>query len=418
MIFNFNNERELKRASGKSIHVTGAKEAPCLVNVYGNTEQDTASPNPSYPQEIESVELSEIKTCGKNLFKCTSFSNGTQNGVTLEGYLNKQGFLEYFTLNGTCTNAIYRSLTLPNMTLPKGSYVLSGCPSGGSNTSYRWYISTTDGKSYIDEGKGVSFTFEENTTFTLTLVIYKGAVCNNVKFYPMISVEGGEFEPYTESVATLSNPITLNGLNGVQDYVDVKRGVLVQKIKTVVLNGSESWSSGSSKAPTFHAPTNLFSDRMKTADGTQFICDKLSYAEKIQSTELGYACAFNPNVPYYNYFYVQVPSSVASIADTSAFKTWLASNPITVLYALEVPIETPLPEADAEALRALQSFDGITNVFNDGNAEMDFIYATTENAVINMENNKALNGLTLLTIAETDFEALTEKDSKTLYLVY
>ncbi|MBP1549401.1 MAG: hypothetical protein J6A05_05295, partial [Oscillospiraceae bacterium] len=57
-------------------------------------------------------------------------------------------------------------------------------------------------------------------------------------------------------------------------------------------------------------------------------------------------------------------------------KTYLAANPITVIYNLTTPYEINLTAAEMAELMQLQTFDGVTNVYNDENAEMKVKVAT------------------------------------------
>lgn len=133
---------------------------------------------------------------GKNLLKSTA-SSTTMYGITFT--VNDDGSI---TCNGKATNHAYITIA-SNITLPAGDYILNGCPDGGSSTTYRLH---TNGKVMYDYGSGAEFTLTEETTITnLIAYISSGQTVNNLTFYPMISVEGGEFEPYVGGVAS-SNP--------------------------------------------------------------------------------------------------------------------------------------------------------------------------------------------------------------------
>lgn len=87
------------------------------------------------------------------------------------------------------------------VTLPAGSYVLSGCPSGGSSTTYRLQAFAGDPSSPTltvnDYGSGASFTLSAETTVKVRMLI-KGSV-NNIIFSPMIraaSIIDTSYMPY------------------------------------------------------------------------------------------------------------------------------------------------------------------------------------------------------------------------------
>ena len=51
-------------------------------------------------------------------------------------------------------------------------------------------------------------------------------------------------------------------------------------------------------------------------------------------------------------------------------------NPITVVYQLNTPLEIELTSEEMKALSQLQTFDGVTNISNSDNADMDVKYCT------------------------------------------
>ena len=119
------------------------------------------------------------------------------------------------TVNGTATEDCWYDLchriTSP-ITLKKNSYVLSGCANGGSDSGYYMaVIKTVNGSGEEiakDYGNGVSFTLNEDTNVGAFIYIKEGTTVNNLTFYPMISEEGGEYEPYVEDVQAQINTLT------------------------------------------------------------------------------------------------------------------------------------------------------------------------------------------------------------------
>lgn len=326
------------------------------------------SPNPSYPQEIKSVVLSEIKTYRKNLLDCSGLVEKTINGVTFTPVYDDEGLLEYINVNGTAT--AISIFDVKKAVFSSGQYILNGCPSGGSDTTYRMdcYYS---GPSNNDIGNGVTFEAEEGNVLTTRIVIWGNVTVKNLKFYPMIrlaTITDGTYEPYTESVATLSNPITLNGLNGVQDYVDVKRGVEHHKFKTVVLDGNENWSSISLANGLFRTDVHNLQNAFGTDKYQPIIC---SHYPVIFSAEK--VCCFLSKTEEKISF---ISNHVSTLDE---WKEWLSSNNVTVVYELAEPIETPLTDADVEALKSLKTYDGVTHIFTDSEIEPDWFveYNTT-----------------------------------------
>lgn len=128
-------------------------------------------------------------TKGLNLINCTPKTT-TINGITMVN--NGDGT---YTVNGTATDDFDISLA-PYTTKQNIYYTLSGCPSGGSKTTY--YL---DLRGYeYDTGRGTTI-INPNQDFSnyIRIVIKKDVTVNNLLFKPMFN-EGQTaqpFEPYT-----------------------------------------------------------------------------------------------------------------------------------------------------------------------------------------------------------------------------
>lgn len=128
-------------------------------------------------------------TKGLNLINCTPKMT-TINGITMVN--NGDGT---YTVNGTATDDFDIALA-PYTTKQNIYYTLSGCPSGGSKTTY--YL---DPRGYeYDTGRGTTI-INPNQDFSnyIRIVIKKDVTVNNLLFKPMFN-EGQTaqpFEPYT-----------------------------------------------------------------------------------------------------------------------------------------------------------------------------------------------------------------------------
>ena len=146
----------------------------------------------------------------------TGTSEGLSYGVDNKGIV---------TLNGT--SKLEHGFVLNNsktLILPKGTYIVSGCPSGGSNTTYSiriWTYDDDDNVIYVAENFGgeTTFTLEKETALGVQIRCWAvGVVFDNVVFKPMISKEGGEYEPYVEDLDTKLKHY---------DYLDIKDKITV-----------------------------------------------------------------------------------------------------------------------------------------------------------------------------------------------
>lgn len=135
-----------------------------------------------------------VTRCGKNLLPYPYIhkeNTVTSNGITFTD--NGDGTI---TANGTATarTTYYFSRTDNRIYLTKGEqYMLSGCPSEGSSSTY--VIQGTDGTLYpTDSGLGKPFT-ASGGGYYFYIIVYEGAVLNNVVFKPQLEV-GGKKTPF------------------------------------------------------------------------------------------------------------------------------------------------------------------------------------------------------------------------------
>ncbi len=139
---------------------------------------------------------------GKNLLINTATSQ-TINGITYTVNEDKS-----VTANGTATAHSVLNL-YGNLTLQAGTYMFSGCPSGGS-----WGTYSMGFGSYNDSGNGATFTKTENYVGQPYIRIGNGTTVNNLTFKPMIE-KGNTKTTY----APYKTPIELCKIGTYQDRI-------------------------------------------------------------------------------------------------------------------------------------------------------------------------------------------------------
>lgn len=133
---------------------------------------------------------------GKNLLKNIGVSN-TSNGITFTVNDDKT-----ILANGNNDGTANSSFIINNYSLKAGTYILNGCPSGGSSTTYRLAIQKTSDWSVLglDTGSGSKqFTIDEATNIQVGIFIQKGQTISNLSFKPMIrlsSIIDDTYEQY------------------------------------------------------------------------------------------------------------------------------------------------------------------------------------------------------------------------------
>lgn len=360
-----------------------------------------ASPNPEYPQEIESVGDGgsvEIGVVGKNLIQ-SDFKSRTVNGMTFT--VNEDSSI---TVNGTATSDTGIVLADSGKTLANlrnGKYILTGCPSGGSDTGYRlqlWNFKMGSG-SAKDYGNGVEFDFaNEGGTYNIAIIVISGITVNNLTFYPMLryaSVTDDTYEPYQKQSAIFTTP---NGLPGIKvtdaslasytdengqmwcaDEVDLERGVYVQRIAEKNLATLQTWTQNSTwtNLSGFYN-TGAMPDALPVSGYStkaNIMCNRLliSTASDIaDSRKNAIAQGGGKNV------YV----SVDGVETEEDLKAYFAENETYIRYILATPIETPLSAEEIAAYKALHTNYPTTTVMSDSGADMEVEYVADTKSYI------------------------------------
>lgn len=167
-------------AEGKNIYIDDASTEPLIdIMLEGESQQATRS--------------------GKNFLENTGVSN-TSNGVTFTINDDKT-----ILVDGNNDGTANSRFIINIYSLKAGTYILNGCPSGGSSTTYRLGIQKTSDWSILalDTGSGSEqFTIDEATNIQVAIFIQKGQTISNLLFKPMIrlsSIIDDTYEQYGAS---------------------------------------------------------------------------------------------------------------------------------------------------------------------------------------------------------------------------
>lgn len=209
--------------------------------------------------------------------------------------------------------------------------------------------------------------------------------------------EGVEFTGYQPpQILSLSTPNGLLGLpvdsggnytdsNGQQwicDEMDFGRGKYVQRIKKLVLSGSEEWALQSINE---YGIANFATVISKSRDsGNVFVLSSHFREQKtvIAETKDGDGIFLTT----INLFLRFKKEQISTVTD---LKAWLKENPVTVIYGLAYPMETDIPEETMTAYRNLCTNYPSTVVQNDAGAGMEVEYVADTKQFI-LDQIKAL----------------------------
>ena len=163
-----------------------------------------------YHDSVETMYEEEIH--GVNLLKNTATTT-TQDGITFTVNADKS-----VKLNGTASATTILELTDPIVGLDNGtSYKLTGCPSGGSASTYKLDFGDP---SYIDYGSGTVVSGNVLNGVKVRIVVYSGATVSNLMFYPEIrkaEIDDPTYRPYNSQA--IQNQINDKGVLGAKNLL-------------------------------------------------------------------------------------------------------------------------------------------------------------------------------------------------------
>lgn len=186
--------------TGASVEFTNALALPAL----------SVSAEIEAIQDLHGYDKPWVGGAGKNLLPMTvegikaansgytwSGNSCTVSGITFTILTDSNGNVTGINVDGTSTAQITFFITKTVQYTSGTSYILDGCPSGGSLSSYLFYI-VDNGEQY-DTGSGVSFISSGSANRLVLIMVRSGITINNKVYYPMIrlSTASAGFEPYS-----------------------------------------------------------------------------------------------------------------------------------------------------------------------------------------------------------------------------
>ena len=267
-----------------------------------------------------------VKSWNKNVLMPT-FISQTKYGVTFT--MNSDD--GSVTVNGTATENIGFVIGCLHSAVIGEKLIMSGCPSGGSLSTYCLQYTNNIDRAYTDSGAGVligELDYQTYSNCSVIINIRAGVTVNNITFYPMIRRTDSDntYEPYKESVTTipLSEPLRSNYDGSVTDIVRVTEGKIERKFIEVIFDGSddELWYYNN-EFNYAYITNNSVNENIK-------IFSFCSHYAKMTSVTMADYCmsATGNNINLKN----------KDLTDVNAWRSWLQANPITVVYELAEPV--------------------------------------------------------------------------------
>ncbi len=163
-----------------------------------------------------------------------------------------------------------------------------------------------------------------------------------------------------------------NGQRWLCDEIDLARGKYVQRVKSVAFDGSENWGIKSSDEG-----NQYFSCDSKKPDYAENSpnMNGLSNMVKVVRYDIIDIHGDNNVISWIFYWRLRLSNlDISAGATVDDLKQFLSSNPITVYYTAQSPIETDLPAEEITAYKALHTYSPNTTVSNDAEAWMKVGY--------------------------------------------
>jgi hypothetical protein len=182
----------------------------------------------------------------------------TQNNVQFT--LNEDGSIKaHITGTGNGGQFDVTTKTDKNLILPNGTYIFSGCPSGGSSSTYRcrvrvYNITTGTESSYgFETGSGLTITVNETEgkgIIEIACLIYSGYNGSDLLFKPMIrpsSIADDTYVPYAQTNRQLTiNKAEVTDLeDAYTDVYNLLHQPYYDQIENKVLYRGITWEVGS-----------------------------------------------------------------------------------------------------------------------------------------------------------------------------
>lgn len=347
------------QAEGASIQVQDASNDPLQgLRIFGKSTQD-GTPTPEAPVEIVSTPAPVVTVCAKNF--CTSQDCGVIFPCRL-----KKGTTYTVSVDNAADDAMCL-LVYDNQQMR-----LQSVKCTNDNGARRYAILTPTDNIYYAMWAWANAPVVENG-----------------------QIETGDkataYEPYTGQTLPITTPSSLSGIpvasggnytdeNGQQwiaDEVDLARGVYVQRVKKIILDGSNSFTIHKNLDAADKWLYTVYSLGIDTGVDDRGYCDKLQYRTAADMNAAGantpetagYSASNSYGVLYINIGYLMAENTV------EALRTVLSKNPYTFLSALKTPVETPLNDVEVQTFLAMHSNKPTTTVLNDAGAHMVLEYA-------------------------------------------
>ena len=170
-------------------------------------------------------------------------------------------------------------------------------------------------------------------------------------------------------VTSGGNYTDADGQQWIADCRDWGRGVDVQRIGKIHLNGTQTITSFLARENSVRVTYRGYANAATAENQYKMSCNRLQQGAVYSQDIVGFVVAKDNT----SACILSLPLSAGTT--TEAVSAWIAAHPIDIRYIMETPIETPIPADELAAYRAMHTNKPNTTVRNDAGAWMQVDYA-------------------------------------------
>lgn len=324
----------------------------------------------------------EVVSCGKNLFSTELFEKISSNKECNLYSWNEDTGVLHLQWNGIVADSV---LCVPKVK-ENTQYILSFKLKSTNNwvangIKIEYTDGTANNSNYVlkTTNNYEVATVKSLAGKTVRRIYWHGNTVLDIKDFQL--EEGTiatNYEPYKEDKRTVLLDSPLRKVGTIADVLDLEKVKVTRNCKTAIFDGSsdENWT---------YAGNNIFAipfigyKKVDLTTNSLLNCDKFAVtSHNVLNNMSGSYIALESSYTEDNFIKIRKPDTT----DLTIFKKWLASNPVTIVYALDTPTTEDIQVSPTD--NPLQSYnDSTTLTLNNtikGNISADI--PTNVNAII------------------------------------
>ena len=237
-------------------------------------------------------------------------------------------------------------------------------------------LNPVTGSAIVEEN--TDYFYNKKSTYTVSVTIqYKNADGNVISSETLtndstISTPENCVEIHIEGLneqAIKTNHLQIRKGNSNKPYLPyITEPSLIKVTDKIVLDGSENWilyNGYTGKGHCYQIADSKFALGQNTS-----MCNRFTNTYGAYLTEVGYVGAYSDHLKVQRKYFISDKSNI------SDFKAWLSANSTELIYVLEEPEITPLSSLNSEALKTLETYEPISNVYTNnkllGTLDLDY----------------------------------------------